>query len=122
MTPLIRDGDLLTVAPIENAPLRLGDVVAFMSPRTGRLVSHRIVAFRPEGCLVQGDRCPQPDGVLRPEKLLGRVTRIRRGSRRIRLGLGPERLLIARLARRGLLYHILHPLWRLVRPLIEPRP
>jgi hypothetical protein len=43
------------------------------------------------------------DPVASPEDLLGRVTRVERGGRRVRLGLGVERLPIAWLSRVGLL-------------------
>ena len=50
--------------------------------------------------------------------ILGRVTRIERAGRRVRLGLGPERALIAVLSRRGLLRPLglrIGPLLRLLR-------
>ena len=47
---------------------------------------------------------------------MGRVTRVERNGKEIFFGLGPERFLIAFLTRRGLLFPLLYPLWRMVRP------
>jgi hypothetical protein len=45
----------------------------------------------------------EADPAASPDDLLGRVTRVERGGRRVRLGLGLERLAIAWLSRIGLL-------------------
>jgi hypothetical protein len=54
--------------------------------------------------LIQGDNMPEkPDGMIPREAIVGLVTRVERDSRRVRLGLGPERFLLALLSRYGLL-------------------
>lgn len=101
MKPFIRDGDILTVAPLAGRLPEVGEVVAFVQPETGRLAIHRVVSRTPEGWLLRGDNCPESDGLVPAQNLLGRVTAVERGGRRIRFGLGPERNLIGALNRGG---------------------
>ncbi len=51
MAPAIRTGDLLVAEDIPPRAARVGDVVTFHGPGTGRLVTHRVVARRlqPDG-------------------------------------------------------------------------
>jgi hypothetical protein len=128
MSPFIRDGDVITIAPLQPpdrsphvpAPSSLsagnvtevrncdiGQIVAFESALSRRLVVHRIVGRRESGFLIQGDNLSGPVvDVVRPDDILGRVVRIERGRKRIWLGLGPERYAIAVLSRAGLLLPI----------------
>lgn len=104
MAPFIQDGDVITIAPVENKKPGVGDVVAFTRPDSGNLVVHRIVAKRQNHVLIVGDSIPEhPDGAIPLNNLLGQVTCIRRAQKRIWLGLGPERFLIAWLSRADLL-------------------
>lgn len=97
MSPFIRGGDALDIAPVA-APVRIGDVVAVATE--GRLLVHRVVSTSP--LATRGDVAEQPDPLFEPE-VLGRVVGISRGARRIRFGLGPERILVAWASRLGLL-------------------
>jgi SAM-dependent methyltransferase len=87
---------------------RIGDVVAFVQPDTGRLAVHRVIARVDAGWLVRGDNGPEPDGIVPRENLLGVVTRVERAGHDVRVGLGAERVLIALLQRanalRGVVY------------------
>jgi hypothetical protein len=103
MWPAIRDGDVLTLAPLRGgdqsrtaplhrrdeswaAPLRAGDVVAL---RCGEaLVVHRVVRCESGGVVLRGDALPREDGAFAASAILGRVVAVRRGSRRLRLGRG----------------------------------
>jgi hypothetical protein len=120
MFPFIRDGDIVSVAPLASPP-RLGDVLAFQrGPQpTPQLVVHRLVGRAPRGLLLRGDSYPprHSDGLITPAALLGRVVRVERRGRPITLGLGPERALIALLSRLGLLWLLLQPALRLYRVL-----
>jgi len=81
MRPFIRSGDVLNVRPIEEGqPLQIGDVL-LGRPSSKRLVAHRLQRIRPGGLLLQGDACASPDGWLRPEDVLGRVTSIERDGK-----------------------------------------
>jgi len=106
MSPFIRHSDVLTVSPLPGGP-RLGDVVAFVKQETGGLVIHRVVRTGAGHCLIRGDNSSRDDGYVPEAELLGRITKVERAGRKIILGLGPERYLIAFLARKGLLTPLL---------------
>jgi hypothetical protein len=116
MHPFIHDGDLLTLYPPNGCSPRLGEVVACCNPQTGKLVVHRVVARRAGGVLLQGDNTLAPDGYIPCANVLGRVTRVARQGCQVRLGLGPERGVIALLARHGLLQPVLNRVHRLLSP------
>jgi hypothetical protein len=102
MAPFIRDGDVITVSPLAAGAPGPGDVAAFVHPETQRLCLHRVLSVSNGRFLIQGDNLPEkPDGMIPREALVGRVTRVERAGRRVRLGLGPERRLIAYLSRCG---------------------
>jgi len=102
MAPFIRDGDVITVSPLGFCAPGLGDVVAFIHPETQLLCLHRVLSVNGKGFLIQGDNMPEkPDGMIPRDAIFGRVTRVERAGRRVRLGLGPERLLLAYLSRCG---------------------
>lgn len=104
MAPFIRDGDVITVAPLVRSQPGIGEVVAFIRPEGEHLVVHRVVAHRGQAVFIQGDSVPEyADGVIPPENLLGRVTQVERDGRAVWLGLGLERFVIAWLSRAGLL-------------------
>ncbi len=103
MNPFIRDGDVVTLSPWEGDFLSSGDVVAFCHPETGRLVIHRIVRKKSQGFLLRGDSCLKSDGLVQASGIFGRVTKVERSGRVLRLGLGPEAQLLALLARCNLL-------------------
>lgn len=104
MAPFIWGGDVITVSPFLNALPGVGEVVAFVRPGEGKLVVHRVVGRYKTAVLIQGDSVrDHSDGLIPPENLLGRVTRIERNGRPIWLGLGPERYVIAWLSRARIL-------------------
>lgn len=102
MIPFIRDGDVLTIAPLRDRRARFGEVVAFAGPTRG-LIVHRVVARKPGGYLIRADNSYAPDGVVPASGIYGAVTRVERRGRRVRLGLGPERALVGVLVRSGML-------------------
>jgi hypothetical protein len=111
MSPFIRDHDTITIAPWQESLPAVGEIVAFTRPGSQSLVVHRIVHRRGATYLIQGDNNPgSPDGYLPRSSLFGRVVQVERNGRRVRLGLGPERLLIAFLSRRSWLVPLLHRL------------
>ena len=99
MTPFIRDGDVVTLAPLTSEP-HVGDVVAIAFPG-GRMAVHRLVARRGSGWLLRGDNCPQPDGVFPREALTARVVRVERGGRDVALGVRRGGASVAALSRCG---------------------
>lgn len=118
MSPFIRDGDVVTIAPAP-ARIRLGDVVAFVNPQGARLTVHRVVGKAPGAYRIRGDNTAAEDGVIAICHILGRVTRVERAGRNIRLGMGIERVSLALLSRQGWLIPAIGPLWRLVRPVAK---
>jgi signal peptidase I len=100
MSPFIRDGDVVTLVPLDGSTCISGDVVAFVMPRSGRLVVHRTIAVDGDRYRIQGDNNPEEDGEFPRNVIIGRVARIERNGCVIRFGLGPERALIALLSRR----------------------
>jgi hypothetical protein len=104
MAPFIKDGDVISVSPLSSLSPGAGDVVAFLHPETKLLCIHRVVSGNDAALLIQGDNRPDdPDGFIPREAIMGRVTRVERGGQRVRLGLGPERRLIALLSHSGVL-------------------
>ncbi len=92
MAPLIRDGDLLTLARCARAP-RPGELVAALSG--GRLLVHRVACVRADRARLHGDALWQPDGWFACQylghqsisrsgaepRVIGRAIAIRRGAR-----------------------------------------
>ncbi len=101
MSPFIRDGDVITILPKGGRRLRRGDVVAYVRPVNGRPAVHRIVVRISAGFALKGDRESTADFQVAESGILGVVDRVERNGRRVRLGLGPGRRLIARLSTRG---------------------
>ena len=102
MAPFIRDGDIICVSPLPEAGPAMGEVVAFIRAGTGQLVVHRVIGRERGAYAIQGDNTPgKADATVSQEDILGRVTRITRNGKDVRLGLGPERRLIAALSRAG---------------------
>lgn len=84
MSPLVRDGDVLLVQPVDARAIRVGDVVLCVS-EPGRVVVHRVVR-RVSGAdgdqfTVQGDAVSGPDGLIRQTQVYGRVATIERDGR-----------------------------------------
>lgn len=100
MTPFIRDGDVITIEPLTGTIPRIGDVVAFTRGEDGKLVVHRVVDRNRVALRIQGDSTPGcPDGIVPFEDVLGRVKDILRNGKKVSLGLGLERYIIAWLSR-----------------------
>jgi len=114
MVPFIRDRDVLTIAPIGDRQPRVGEVVAVRLSETGRMAVHRVVARVGVGWLIRGDNCLEADGVVSLDELLGRVVRVERDGRDVRLGHGAEGVWIAGLSRSGSLMR-LQILWHVPR-------
>lgn len=114
MVPFIKDGDVLTVTPFKDPPPGLGDVAAFLHPVGGRLAVHRIVAQNKSGYRLKGDGTDAADGLVPQANIIGIIRKVERNGHKVLLGLGPERFLIAFLSGKGLLSHLLHPLWLLL--------
>jgi hypothetical protein len=119
MSPFIKDGDVVTVSPVFRVSPGIGKVVAFKRPGTERLVIHRVIGKRKDVYLTKGDDNSAQDEPVPKTDILGCVTTVERNGRRVSLGLGPERLLIAHLNRRGFFPLVIRPMWSLLRPFLK---
>ena len=86
MWPFVREGDLLTVLPLGDAPLRPGDVILYRC-EGGALLAHRIIGrSRREGVwLVRGDASRGEVERVRPDEVLGRVVSLEAEGRTRRM-------------------------------------
>ncbi|NIM95876.1 MAG: hypothetical protein GTO18_19425 [Anaerolineales bacterium] len=82
MAPFIKDGDILSILPVEESELQIGNVVLYQS-ESGSLLAHRIVKrSRNEGqwiLTVQGDARFALVEEVYPDQVLGRVVCVQRG-------------------------------------------
>jgi hypothetical protein len=109
MSPLIRDRDVITITPIPQKTPGVGEIVAFIHPVFQKLVVHRVVGRKGASWLILGDNLEgATDGWIEARDILGRLTRVEREGQEVRMGLGPERILIAWLSRTGLLSFFRH--------------
>ena len=103
MSPFIKDGDIVTVTSLPDGSPGIGDVVAFIRPGAERLVVHRVVGKKNGSFMIKGDNTADTDGLIPGTNILGCVKKVERRGKKVFLGLGPERFLIAFLARRNFL-------------------
>lgn len=84
MDPFIRDGEAIHIAPVRKTSLRYGDIILYCS-RDKKFFVHRIVKRQKIGglpaYLVKGDSLIRPDGVVRPQDVLGKVIAIEKGTK-----------------------------------------
>jgi len=119
MSPFIKNQDLVTISPLKRKRPGLGDIIAFAHPETEGLCIHRIVRKKDGFYVTKGDNLSEADECVPRENILGFVTRVERDGSRVFLGLGLERFLIAFLGWRGILFPLLLPLWKVVRPFLK---
>ncbi len=112
MSPFIKNEDILTISPFDYSDA-FGKVVAFEIPKRNKLIVHRIVKVNKESFTIKGDNILTIDGIISRDGILGVVTKVEREGKRIFLGLGADRVLIAFLSRKGLFPFIFF-LWRII--------
>jgi signal peptidase I len=122
MSPFIRNGDVVTLFPLQESSPRVGDVIAFVVQGTEKLCVHRIVGKKSNLYITKGDNSSEADESVLNENILGFVRRVERNGREVFLGLGPERFLIAFLGGRGLLLPLLLPVWKVFRAIVKRAP
>lgn len=87
MHPLIRDGDVVLIAPLKQGKIHRGDVVLF-TVGNGRALLHRVVNIRKsrgkEELLIQGDHSIHSDGYISKSNILGLMLALERGELQIR--------------------------------------
>jgi len=108
MDPFIRDQDVLTIAPLSRDMIKLGEIVAFKvqkKDKSFRLGMHRVVqVLDRENYLIKGDNTsPDPDGIVPRNQILGKVIKIERNNKTIRLGVSQGGGVLALLSKHNLL-------------------
>jgi signal peptidase I len=78
MTPSIRDGDVITIAPLKGIMPRRGDVLAFRHPERPQMLVHRVLHSTDRRYYIKGDNCPEADGWIPMENVLGLITKVER--------------------------------------------
>lgn len=82
MEPTVPGGSVMTVEPLDGAPL-VGELLVFVPEHGVLLACHRVVALDADGrALTQGDRHTAPDGFCDPSRFVGRVRSFTLGGRR----------------------------------------
>lgn len=116
MSPLIRDGDIATFAPLSGDEIEIGQVIAFVRPSDKKMVVHRLVGVREAAGLQyvpKGDNISRPDDPVTRADILACVETVERKGKTVSCGIGPERGWIAFLSRINL-FCLLSFFWRLV--------
>jgi hypothetical protein len=103
MDPFIRDDDVITVSPLVDHPPGPGDVVAFVQENAERLLVHRVIRVKESSYVIKGDNSAGAYGLIPGSNILGWVKKVERNNKRVFLGFGPERVLIAFLSGLGLM-------------------
>jgi hypothetical protein len=101
MSPFVKDGDVITVAPLSGREPGTGAIVAFLHPRTGRVAVHRVVRSAPGRYLIRGDNTDGADGALPAGRIIGIVAEVVRNGKRVPGVRGRSAALIAWLSRTG---------------------
>jgi signal peptidase I len=88
MHPTIRDGEPVTVEPIEASRVKRGDIILYKTERG--LVAHRVVRIERGGdgdrvFYLRGDASTSGDAPVMAEQILGRVVVVERRGRKIAL-------------------------------------
>lgn len=105
MTPAIRNGDIITVSPLEKLSLKRGDVVAFRHPERPQMVVHRVLTKRKNSFFISGDNLPQADGWIPAANILGVITCVERDGK---TRFWPNRL---KPSFGSMVFLFLYPLW-----------
>ncbi len=96
MRPTIEDGDVITIEPISDAPVKQGDIVLYHS-RFDTAVIHRVVRMErtqtERSVLTRGDASAQNDVPVPIHRVLGRVKLIERAGEQIKM-VRPKKSLI----------------------------
>jgi signal peptidase len=99
MQPVIRTDDVLHVEP--GRDIRVGDVVLTLAQRG--LTAHRVLILRGGIIITRGDNAPSDDGPMPLSRVLGRVIRVERAGKALRVSKEPLFPRTLRMLRRRLL-------------------
>jgi len=86
MYPSIREGEIITVEPVEASDVKLGDIVLYRSERG--LIAHRVIEIASRDARVfrvRGDASLSCDQPVAAHQILGRVVGVKRNGHSIQL-------------------------------------
>ncbi|MBN1998786.1 S24/S26 family peptidase [candidate division KSB1 bacterium] len=101
MSPVIRNGDVITISPLAGCKAVCGDVLAFVNRLNNSLLVHRVIRIKGDDYFFRGDNSSGTVEVAAADQILGRLTGVERNGKAVHFGLGPERILIGFLNRSG---------------------
>lgn len=111
MKPFIRSGDKIFISPVDTKSIRIGDILVFMRPSDSRVLVHRAVKIVGDRFLCKGDNVAvQNDGWILFGDLLGRVDRVERDEKPVRLGVRFGKRSIALFSRKNKLVPVINTL------------
>lgn len=110
MSPLIKDGDVLTISVLKGRRAKIGEVVAYIHPVTNRLLVHRVIRSNGRSYSIKADGLKTAIDHVGTDQVLGVTTKVERNERNIRFGLGFERVLISFLTRHNLFVPLVKPM------------
>ena len=94
MDPAIRDGDVITIAPVSSDEVVRGDVL--LCRHAARMLAHRLVAITTRGAErrfhFRGDAVAGCDAPVGADAVVGKVISVRRNGRAAPFGGGRARL------------------------------
>ncbi|MFA6444076.1 MAG: hypothetical protein WCV99_17205 [Sterolibacterium sp.] len=97
MNPTLREPEMMEIVPYDISPLRVGDVVFFLSPQNDQAVVHRVARVNAEGISTLGDNNAQEDAfLLQPKDIKGQVVAAWRGKKRREIAGGLQGRLTSR--------------------------
>ncbi len=104
MIPFIRNGDVVVVSPLSKDMDLFGRTVAAIHPGSKNLAVHRVVGTTGGDYILKGDNVVSVDGIVPKKDILGYVSNIERRGRKVLIGLGLERSLIALMSRINMVF------------------
>lgn len=118
MMPFIREGDVITIVNLNSGYTRIGAVVAYTHPESGKLMVHRVIGRKQGSYSIKGDHSKTATISVPAGNVHGVVNLVERDGEKVEFGIGMERFLIALLSSECRLSSLLSPLWRFFRRLI----
>ena len=82
MNPTLTKQDLLEIAPYQEIPPKVGDVVLFQTSNSDKYVIHRIINITHEGYITKGDNSDRNDlWTLQKKQIYGRIINAHQGDK-----------------------------------------
>jgi len=110
MRPLVRNGDILMVKPVDAHQVRIGDVL-LCNQQAVSVVVHRVIRKRSNAkglqFLVQGDQAVQADGWIPQDQVYGVLAAVERDGKRLTMD-GLRMRILSRLAVVRSRWHLEH--------------